>query len=1181
MYITLKRKNKNVGDRTYPVVEGSTYTENYNETLDSATIRISHWDEKIDIEPFDKVELFGEFNTEKIVQNTCGFWQSQGQWYASRSLNIDNILVENVLDYSYEIIAGQEYIVGEPQMSIEQGNNRVSIIFDAPISQSNDAYKITVKIHGVYKVKIHKYMCVDTYTETMESLDPETYSYEITLFSRTKELENIILPNKSITQSKTNRSVWYYLKQYINNSYTSNRVWMRHQNGYFVARYTFDENNYDFENKFSKKCPEMQWNNPTLREVLTSLMMVCDCIPVVKDNNKIGFIDLTKTYNEVKNTETKHINYVQASQSSEDYVSELRMDMQNVMQTSVDNVKQTISKIEDMTMRPEDGSYVITEENMCFKTEYPILRVKHLYLTFPTLCSGQNGSVFQMVKYDLCNLRLKDGRTVNIIYEKQEYDTLPAQRYRAKNFNEIGQANCIYFTRGSNCITGFSNFYKKNWWANVNKLENLKHILVNEATTIIGPYTDKYQDTSGDPNRWFSTFFTIEYETTADAVFQAGKDIAPTHERVVADNQTYSFVDAYNQGNMEYQKANRLGNKQLFINARYENDYEHLIKIGDIYDTDNVIYQTQYQFYKNHIEVNATATKNYILRDYFTGVKARIRSWQIADYNSSFISHHLIKYYLEFSKKVKNEYFGTTIPYVTLPFTQYFLSPLNETMEIQPLKYCFVQTLDESSGTYRPGGGEYYTLELLQRIVGNSIIFTFGFLDNYNAGEVAGAEMTTDDISRSAYYFKNAKDYRHVFQVTNDYVDDYGGIPLSISPYTDNNGEMLSVEYHFSYNINFPYFPENYQRQEGNEAIGSPKEKTFLYYTTHYPFIYSYTYFQDYEKVSGHFNYIFKDNREILKISTQFEFCSDTHDIVFTKRFLEMQECIRNNLQRTTFTSPAINFATNDYVQTQEGGTFEVSNSNIAQFFPTIYGGSYYEKIESLANVPSSMVHATITASDTPQHSNTVNFIPGPSHGTFQGEVYGTTRETAKATITYVVAGIYKYTAVKTITISDTINRVVSLVSINKPHALSDADITIVHNRDNGQFTITVVFADGDAPPLSAQDITFTYAFSDTWNATNPTFLFVGDVSKYDWKNPSLEGATIDNTAQIMLIHDSNTNSRIVIGNVANNKAYYIVNASNEILIATNNVRTIYLNLLLSRDYNVYDTNGNVVGSID
>ena len=128
MQVIFKKKRYNDTEKTFYISEGSTITENYNETLDSANIRLSHIIEHLDIEPFDRVILRDE-------------------------------------------------------------EGRLA----------------------------DRYMCVDTYTETMESLDPYIYSYEISLFSETKELENYVLPNLSITKltDGTHRSVLDYLQQYL------------------------------------------------------------------------------------------------------------------------------------------------------------------------------------------------------------------------------------------------------------------------------------------------------------------------------------------------------------------------------------------------------------------------------------------------------------------------------------------------------------------------------------------------------------------------------------------------------------------------------------------------------------------------------------------------------------------------------------------------------------------------------------------------------------------------------------------------------------------------------------------------------------------------------------------------------------------------------------------------------
>ena len=165
-----------------------------------------------------------------------------------------------------------------------------------------------------------------------------------------------------------------------------------------------------------------------------------------------------------------------------------------------------------------------------------------------------------MYKNDLCDLLLIDGSHVNLVFEKQEYATLPQRRYNPTDFSEINQNISVYFNREGNTVEGWYNLSRKNWTFNlkISALEIIKSLIVDYCYDVNGVHA-VYPRGSGGDNTYYSTFFIIEYETTADAVFKAGKDIAPTHSREVTDNQTNAYVDAYNQGFMEYQKANRGG----------------------------------------------------------------------------------------------------------------------------------------------------------------------------------------------------------------------------------------------------------------------------------------------------------------------------------------------------------------------------------------------------------------------------------------------------------------------------------------------------------------------------------------------------------------------------------------------------------------------------------------------
>lgn len=857
MQVILKKKVYTDQNKTFSIDEGSVYIENYNETLDSATIRISHLTEPLDLESFDKVQL---------VDSRLG----------------------------------------------------------------------------------PKYMCIDTYDEIEENLDPRLYSYEISLCSETKELEGILLPNISITKRPYDsyRTVWYYLEQYLNlygekirtsstvtktytrdlrmagspgtpilqiqrhydfvktddmvvdsvtytvlkgaaqdfsTTFTSTDTIVEYETSYdSTVRVTITYrqantyiNKYSFDNKVKSKfnsiqCPEMQWNTPTLREVFNDLMMVADCIPVVR-NNVISYIDLTEKKNDITNN--LHINYVRRSQSAEDYVSELKMNIVNGMSDTTNKTIKSTVITDWMTFRADDNGYLVTSENIYLKTRFPILKVKHLWMYFAAgrrdSSEGGAGNYFKIYKVDLCNITI-GSESYRLLYEKSEYDVLPIERWSdySDNFNEgITKNKSVYYERGNNIISGFATTTKASYkWGDTNTVQWLKLIIAKYGDTA----DDVYVAPTISTNQFYSTFFKIEYETLANCVFTASKELPVSHNRVIADNQTNSYVNTYTQGFLEYQKANRLGNQQRFINARYEDGFDELIKIGDYYK-ESIVYQTQYKIYQNHIDVNAIATKDYILRDYFTGVKARVRSWKIATGDEAFERHELDKYYLEFDTNRRTDYINLDYP-ISYNFLEYFTDYLASIYH-KEMNYCCVK-ISTTVFNYPDASGYSYVTDLFGTIVGNSLVFTFGADDNFEFGKRNKDDIRDTDL---AEYTGNHQP-RYVKEV--GYTDGYGGFPLSPLRYVDDNGECVTIDYTFSRNI------ASHESSGDNDVSAQ-----FLLETFERPMV------LDSRILDTNFiqhKEVFKDNREILKMSVQFEVCSRTRNIVFTKKFLELQTYIRD-----------------------------------------------------------------------------------------------------------------------------------------------------------------------------------------------------------------------------------------------------------------------------------------------
>lgn len=652
-------------------------------------------------------------------------------------------------------------------------------------------------INSVFGTSKSYSMLVDRYNETMVSVNPKIYDYEIHLFSKTKLLEGAICPNLSITPKRTGEklSIYFYIDEYMRLYCPKKRVLV---NGSIEYQSIIKmPSNAEFKAKFADSAPELQWNIPNLREVLNDLFIIKDCLPIVNDKNELDFLDLTKTNKDISNEQT--INYIERSQSSDDYVSEIQMNMQNVMNTSIDGVKNTVTTCERLAFNAEN--YLANSDNVILKTNYPILRVKHLWLYYVGVLHStafDDSGNFAIMKADLCDLQ-----GGNFIKEKDEYDTLPviyrigdvpdsiAEKANTQNY-------CIYYTRYTNQISGFTTQTKNGtflWFETgvTNTIQLLKELAAETATNV-PPDFAILSDTYNKPiNAYFSSFFQIEYETTTESVFRAAKVDKPINNRVIIDNQTNSFVDAYTQGRLEYQKANRLGNPVLNINQRVLSN-ERLIDIGDYYidgDDKYIVYSVEYQIYKDHTEVNATATKDYILKNYFVGVKQKVRTWVNAK-DEALERHDLKKVYCEFAEEDSIYNDGD------IALTNDLLSPIlvNET-KTHPIKSCWVFT---KNGETRYPNSAYYYIDCLARVIGNSIVLTTGFKDNYTVS-------VTPDIN--ALFPNNSTEYIKfvgadiTFPVVSEDItkaikdNGYGGVPLANNKYVDIDGnfDRISILY--------------------------------------------------------------------------------------------------------------------------------------------------------------------------------------------------------------------------------------------------------------------------------------------------------------------------------------------------------------------------------------------------
>lgn len=672
-----------INGNEYSVVEAARFKSNFNETLDSGSITIAQQTTPIEVEPFDVVTI-----------------------YSTDSSNI--------------------------------------------------------------KINERK-MCIASCQETQTSLNPPIYQYQIELCSETKLLEGIPLPSLAITRNLfAPRSIYYYLEKYLHEfspRYDSNADFGAFGYKYAFGHNIFNENESVYSKFNSIECPEMQWNKPTLREVLNDLMMVADCIPVVH-NDVIDFMDISQNLGEATTAQKSKINYITRSVSSDDYVSGLRMNVINAINGSLPGGMGVVNYgdantpidctnvIEEIPFKNSEA-YLLTTENVRVETTYPIWKLFyceaiikfgltiHAYNAqgnYTTITAGLRHSIKLYSSTVKHIMEYNEWRTKDVYYN-------PFSAYPDNNLNSDYQNRSLYFVRGDNKILNF-NGKTENSFLWIQNQTSIIQLMLNQLLPKRDQYARDYLLSTYGSSYTFidSSFirapdymdfrFKISYETNADTTFETTKSSMPTNKRVVVDNQSNSYIDVKKQGVLEYLKTNRLGNKIKLINARYDVDEEDIPDISNLING-SVIFSKEILVYENHINANYYATDNYVLKNYFTGVKAKLRSWRLVDNSEAFVREKLIKLFV-----------NSVIPDANSQRADGYILESNKPLDyyISRFKYCAIRFKD-SAGHYIPtsqqisykDNGTYtvdaFIMEFTKRICGNSALFTIKMPENMYAGK--------------------------------------------------------------------------------------------------------------------------------------------------------------------------------------------------------------------------------------------------------------------------------------------------------------------------------------------------------------------------------------------------------------------------------------------------------------
>lgn len=896
-----------INGKEHKIVQGTPFSDEFNETLDSASIIIPHCKGKLDIYPYDDVYIYNE-------------------------------------DKSF-----------------------------------------------------YKHFLIHQFNEENINLVDKIYTYKIQLFSETKGLETVQLPNISVTQAvyiDKKKSVYQYICDFVN-LYNPKLKFVKDKNQktweykgrYKIANTSCIPRNSLLENNLSEIfgnvfAPEFTLNGPNLRDLLAKLFLVKDMIPVVEDNI-IYAMDITKRHGDFN---IEGVNYISSSRSSENHCDNLR-------RTYYDALSQNYSarRVELLGFRNSDTS-LMTIENMRIETNFPIYKINKVYMCYykkgvvkitnadffdgdkiyavgdfvkvprtgnlvdyyECLVPGQynfsdllntakwklnNKTKVFLCKQDITPLVKLNSERELLSKDWNDFEEVYPNAFPSNGFNGINNIEDIAqfklctvgYDIGSKYITGWGEkyTYPKGFW-DVTKTYIQNIAVIMDSIYPYGIYTKAYLTSDLSPNEDFfvenganfffdnivspvfkseiidlkiaasisaenladvndsikmkSLFFEIDYNAfnsgTVVHTKDIGRDIITNN-----DNSSSSLTILEEDGLYQKEKINRFGNKAYVINARY-NNISQLQSLGSVYCDDEIddviIYHREYSISDNVVIATYYGMHDYVLKNYFTSVYAKHRPYSLMSYGESIRRSENNKTLFMLSKDELyyeniEDYDKDDLIDKVFSFYKKSLKPDTYNVNKTPDKINYGYITHELNDVVN-----YYATDVNAFVSGPSLCFNMSMYDNVSMGVYIKKAMP--DFSFS--------DVSSIIDITGDYTgsvqDWYLAVDDTETGFTEKMGFYVAhvdKEEEFSDKV----LDYNEYSQKITDAINKlillPKidEKAIA----------------NANNKIGNVYKINKDNKEIVDMTFQFEPITTDKDVMFSQWLMKLSDLLSSYNKRT------------------------------------------------------------------------------------------------------------------------------------------------------------------------------------------------------------------------------------------------------------------------------------------
>lgn len=270
-----------------------------------------------------------------------------------------------------------DFVEEEDRLNFERPYHFVKIVNDIPTGETGFKWKEKYFDNGEVKTRENNYiiMLLDNWVETCQVAgEGKIYKYEINLMNCVKLLEKVQCPDLTITHSLVNghESIWFYIDQYMQIYCPKVKMSTDGENWSYEYLLDWSElNNAPFNNT---ECADMQMNAPTLRELLTSLMLQVGVIPRLY-YRRLFFMDYREEPSELIINDDDGITIPSnISGSSDSYANTLVQSPSQILDDKNEVICDTVG------FRDSDNAIISQTNNLQLETRFPIYKINEVRL---------------------------------------------------------------------------------------------------------------------------------------------------------------------------------------------------------------------------------------------------------------------------------------------------------------------------------------------------------------------------------------------------------------------------------------------------------------------------------------------------------------------------------------------------------------------------------------------------------------------------------------------------------------------------------------------------------------------------------------------------------------------------------------------------------------------------------